>query len=270
MKIIEKTITLEDIEEPLVIVPFSDIHFGATEVNKTRFHNLIEWIKNKPNCFAIGLGDYCDCIVMNDKRFDIKSIDPYFMKDLDNLPIAQLNYLKQSLEPIKDKVLCLLPGNHEDKFRLQHSLDVLSEMNREGYTIGDYMTFLRVKFNREQFHTTPIIFWLHHGWFGSRKPGAKVNQLVDVASTYEADVYLAAHSHDLFNISIDRISIGASSSQVIKHKKIFGNTGTFLETITNSGSSYAEKKAYPVSKIGTLRFDIYPKHKPRPDIHVRV
>ncbi len=271
MKIIEKTISLEDKNAPLILVPFSDIHLGANGCNKEYFKNTINWIKNKPNCYAIGVGDYCDCIVMNDKRFDIKDVDKDFLKDLDNLPMAQLNYLKRCLEPIKDRILCMIPGNHEDKFRIEHSIDIMYELRRDlKIDIGDYMSFLRIKFDREQFHVTPIVLWLHHGWFSGRKMGGKVNQLNDVAASYGADIYLSGHSHDLFSTSMEKLSIGVTGKQLVKSKKVFGNTGTFLETVSSGGSGYAERKAYPVAKIGTLRFDIYPNHRPRPDIHVRV
>ena len=43
-----------------------------------------------------------------------------------------------------------------------------------------------------------------------------------------------------------------------------------METNTIGGTSYSEQKAYSISKIGTARLDIYPGHKPRPDLHVRI
>ena len=268
--IVDKLITLDDVTKPMKCIPISDIHLGANGVHKRKFNNLIEWIKNEPNCYVVGLGDYCDCITIKDKRFDIKSVDKSFLPYLDNLPMAQLDYLKKALNPIKDKILCLIPGNHEDKMRTEHSIDIMGELKRDGYQIGDYMTFLRLKFNREQFHTTPIVMWLHHGWFSGRKMGGKINQLMDVASTYDADIFLTGHSHDLFGTTLDKISIGSNSHEFIKQKKIFGNTGTFLETTVTSGGSYSERKAYPVAKIGTLSIDIYPNHRHCPDIHVRV
>lgn len=271
MKVIEKTITLEDKKEPLVLIPFSDLHLGADGFNKTYFKNTVEWIKNKPNCYAIGLGDYCDCIIMNDKRFDIKSVDKEFLPQLDNLPMAQLKSLEKLLEPIKDKIICMIPGNHEDRFRTYNSVDVMYELHRDlGVEVGDYMSFLRLKFDHKQFHTTPIVVWLQHGWFSGRKMGGKVNQLSDVANSFEADVYLAGHSHDLWATTIEKLCLATSGKELLKEKKIFGNTGTFMETITSGGSGYAERKAYPMSKIGTLRFDIYPQKRYRPDIHVRI
>ena len=280
VKLIEKTIKLEDKKKPLVVVPFGDVHIGANGCNKEYFENTIKWIKNKPNCYAIAMGDLVDCIIMNDKRFDIKGVDKDFLPHLDNLPMAQMDYLKKILEPIKDKILCAIPGNHEDKFRTEHGVDVMYELHRDiEITISDYMTFLRIKFDKSQFHTTPIIFWLQHGFFSGRKMGGKLNNLTDVANSYDADVYCVGHSHDLFAATTEKLCLVSSGSSIIKEKKIFCNTGSFVETTISGGTSYAEKKAYPVAKIGTVRLDIYPQRKIsvmngarlyRPDIHIRI
>lgn len=271
MKIFEETITLDDKDEPAKIIPFGDIHIGAAGVNVNYLKNTIEWIRKTENCYAIGMGDYCDCIDIKDKRFDIKAIDKKFIPCLDNIAMAQMDYMVDLLEPISDKILCMIPGNHEDKLRTRYSISVMERLEKDlGVNVGDYMTYLRLKFDRKQFHTTPVTFWLHHGFFSGRKMGGKINQLHDVASSYEADVIIAGHSHDLSATTSERISLPLSGMTPIKTKKIFINSGTFMETISIGGTSYSEQKAYSVAKIGTARLDIYPNHRPRPDIHVRI
>ena len=271
-EIIEKIITLEDKNEPLVIIPVGDIHLGAFGTNKTYLKNTIEFIKNKKNCYMIGMGDYTDCIVPQDqKRFDISAIDPAFLPHLDNLPMAQLAEFKRMLMPIKDKIICMIPGNHEESMKKYHSLNIMREFELDfKVPIGEYMTFLRIKFDREQFHATPLTFFLQHGWFAGRKVGGKINQLMDTANSYGADIYIVGHSHYLGAEVMDRVSIAAKGKTLLKEKKVFISSGTFLETISLGSSGYSEKKAYPPAKIGTARIDIYPGHFPRPDIHVRI
>jgi predicted phosphodiesterase len=271
MKIFEETITLDDKNEPVKVVPFGDIHIGAAGVNIAYLKNTIDWIAKTPNCYAIGMGDYCDAIDIKDKRFDIKAIDKRFIPYLDNIASAQMNYIVELLMPIKNKILCMIPGNHEDKLRTRYSIDVMKQLESSlGVNVGDYMTYFRLKFNRNQFHAVPITFWLQHGWFAGRKMGGKVNQLSDVASSYEADVYIAGHSHDLFATTAEKISLPIGGMNIVKSKKIFINSGTFMETTSMGGTSYSEQKAYSVAKIGTARLDIYPGHKSRPDLHVRI
>jgi predicted phosphodiesterase len=272
VKIIEKLITLEDKNKPLRIIPIGDIHLGAYGTNTIYLKNTVEWIKNEPNCYVVGMGDYCDCIVPQDtKRFDITAIDPSFLPHLDNLPMTQLAEIKKILLPIKDKIICMIPGNHEESMRKYHSLNLLREFELDfKVPIGDYMTFLRLKFDREQFHTTPLIFFLQHGWFAGRKVGGKINQLMDSANSYGADIYIVGHSHYLGTEVMDRVSIAAKGFGLLKEKKVFVSSGTFLETISLNASGYSEKKAYPPAKIGTARIDIYLSNNKRPDIHVRI
>ena len=272
VKIIEKIITLEDKNKPLTIIPIGDIHLGAYGCNTTYLKNTVEWIKNKPNCYVVGMGDYCDCIVPQDtKRFDISAIDPAFLPHLDNLPMAQLAEFKKIIAPIKDKIICMLPGNHEESMRKYHSLNLLRELELDfKVPTGDYMTFLRLKFDREQFHTTPLTFFLQHGWFAGRKVGGKINQLMDSANSYGADIYVVGHSHYLGMEVMDRVSIAAKGFDLIKEKKVFISSGTFLETVSLNTSGYSEKKAYPPAKIGTARIDIYLSSSKRPDIHVKI
>ncbi len=271
MKIFEETIKLEDKEKPARIVPFGDIHIGAAGVNKAYLKNTIDWIAKTPNVWAMGIGDNVDAIDIKDKRFDIKAIDKQFIKDLDNIAMAQMDYMTKLLEPIRHKILVMIPGNHEDKLRTRYSIDVMKQLKENlDVNVGDYMTYFRLKFDRNQFHTVPVTFWLHHGFFAGRKMGGKVNQLSDVASSYEADVYIAGHSHDLFATTSEKISLPLGGMNTVKTKKIFINSGTFMETTSIGGTSYSEQKAYSVAKVGTARLDIYPGHKPRPDIHVRI
>ena len=274
MKAIERTITLEDKKEPLILIPFGDIHAGNANCDKKYLKKTIKWIEDKPNAYVVGMGDYCDCIVPQDKRFDFKEVDKDFVKDLDNLPMAQVDYMRDLLAPLAEvkKIITLIPGNHEEMFRLRNSVNVMSELcNPLKIPVGDMMTFVRIKFDQKQFHTSPIILWMHHGWFAGRKLGGKVNQLTDIANGYEASIYLAGHSHELSAHQIVKIGMAQTGIETVANKKTFGNTGTFMKTLSNNGGNgYAERKAYTPAKIGVLRFDIYPRRLGIPDVHVRV
>jgi len=275
MEKIRKLITLDNVREPVSIIPFSDIHLGADGCNKKYLRNTVKWIENKENCYAIGIGDYCDCITIGDKRFDIKSVDKDFLPHLDNLPMEQLKVLEDILEPIKDKILCMIPGNHEDMFRIRNSLDIMHELNRDlGITVGAYVSNLTLDFNPNQFdNPKPVKFYLHHGWFSGRKPGGKLNQMIDASMGIGADVFIYGHSHSLITHEIATLEFdGEEDIPGVgrKGKKIFINSGTFMETYTSGGSGYAERHGYAMAKVGTARIDVYPEHKPNPDIHVRI
>lgn len=270
MKVVEKIITLEDVKEPLTIIPIGDLHIGSSNTDKVYLKKTIDWIKNKKNCYTILMGDMVEAIIPTDKRFDIRCVDKEFQNDLSNLPLEQIKYLKKLLYPIRHKIITSLEGNHEEKFKLHNYIDLQRELCEYlGVERGDYMTFVRLKFNREQFHCPPIVIWCTHGWFEGRKRGGKINQLEDVAAGYDFDIALAGHSHDLFATSSLRIGLASTGKQIYSKKKIFCNTGTFVNTVSMNSSSYAEKRAYTPKKVGVIRIDVYLKHHGPADIHIR-
>ncbi len=172
MKIIDKVIKLEDKKQPLRIIPIGDIHVGNVNCDKKYVEKLIKWIEEKENTYIIGMGDFVDAIIpTGDTRFDMKSIDPDFLPNLSDLPMAQVEYLKDLLYPVREKIITLLPGNHEEKFRKTHYIDPILELCRYlECEMGDIMTYIRIRFDRSQFHTSPVIIWAHHGWFGGHEP----------------------------------------------------------------------------------------------------
>jgi len=105
MEIIEKRITLENIEKPLVIVPIGDVHYGNINVDIQKFKETVEYIRTKENCYTILMGDICEAIILSDKRFDIESVAPELRARIGDITFAQYENMREMLMPIKDKIL---------------------------------------------------------------------------------------------------------------------------------------------------------------------
>jgi len=263
MKIIDKTITLQDKNLPLKLIPLHDIHIGSTTALRSQFESLCRRIKSEPNTYVIGLGDYAECIIVGDKRYDAESIDPIFFNRLDDLPMEQIRYLKDILHPIKDRIIMLSPGNHEDSFRRKHNIDLLYDLCLYlDVPKGHYMNYIRLKFSKEQYHSSGIIIWTHHGWFGSRKRGGKVNNIEDIARGYEADIYIVGHSHDKFSTSNAYASLSGDS--LIINDKVFCNAGSLSQSINLESSGYAERKGYFPTNTGIVEIEITPRRTGKP------
>lgn len=266
MEIIEKRITLEDPSEPLVVVPIGDVHYGNVNVDLKKFKETIEYIKNKPNCYTILMGDMCEAIMMSDKRFDVECIAPELKNRLGDLAFAQYENMRDMLMPIKNKILLSIRGNHGDNLRTKFNTDFDAWMAKElNVPMAGYSAFLVIKFDREQFHTETLTFFVHHGIMSSRKTGAKVNAIEGLAESFDADVYLNGHSHDLFVTS--KVKLSVAGNKVKESKRYFAHTGTFLKTYVQDTLCYGEKALYPPLKTGVLKFSIYPRAG-NIDIHV--
>ena len=250
---------IETKADQIEIVAFGDIHLGNPNCKFNKFKEIVNYIKNTPNCYGIGMGDYIECILPKDKRFDphtdIEVSDPVVSEYID--------IIVKTLEPIKDKILCLLTGNHEYHIHSDGYCEPTKEICRrlfgsEKGVYGGFSAFLKLKV-KPKTHRPSLVFFLHHGWCAGRKTGSVVNNVEGLSQYWDADVYLVGHSHKLWATRQVKIGWGG------QRKVIFGNTGTFLETCSWGKTSYSERAAYPPLKLGVLKIKYYPK---RGDIHV--
>lgn len=100
-------INLPDIiNNNLKIYVISDTHLGDENSDIELLRQIINFIKDTPECYCILLGDILNTATKNSKS-DIYS---------ETLNISQAQKLAiELLTPIKDKILAMVPGNHENR-----------------------------------------------------------------------------------------------------------------------------------------------------------
>src|SRR3990167_3491266 len=91
---------------------FGDSHLGARASTLSGWGKLVESITSPydgcSNHFGIDGGDMIEAITIDDPRFSPdKMYEP--------LPLQQMKMAIKMREPIKDKLMCILQGNHERK-----------------------------------------------------------------------------------------------------------------------------------------------------------
>ena len=125
MEIGRKTIEVEN-KKPINIYTLGDIHEGNCNVNYKALKKAVDIIKDDPNGYWFGMGDYVEAIThMGDPRFDPKAISSnYAIKDLKDLPYKQFERVHEILQPIENKCLALLLGNHEEQYIKRHSSNI--------------------------------------------------------------------------------------------------------------------------------------------------
>lgn len=176
--------------EKLTIIPISDVHIGDKTANIKAFKEVLERIKNEPNTYTILNGDLCNVALKNSKS-DVYS---------DELtPMEQVLQIINFLEPIKDKILVMSNGNHEDRITKDTSIDVLylvAKQLRIEQVYSPSWWYLYLSFGKnEKGRTTNYTLTGYHGSGGGRKSGGKINRLEEMSQVVIADVYLMAHVH---------------------------------------------------------------------------
>ena len=97
------------------ILPIADLHLGDPRSDFKQIMTYIEYIKTTPNAFCILNGDLMDAAIQS-------SIGDTYGAALQ--PMEQLSQCVKLFDPIKGKILCVLPGNHEFRVYRTDGLDL--------------------------------------------------------------------------------------------------------------------------------------------------
>ena len=269
MRVVDRYFEYESKAQTYHLIPIGDIHIGNENTDMRAFLAMIEWLKNCKDCLWLGMGDYIDLIPAGDKRhnvYETKRTYKYSGREY-NLTDPQEQYLlaRAILKQVKDKCIGILTGNHELKYENQGANFARLLADDLGTDYLDYSAFINLHFKRKSNNTrTQYTIFAIHGFGAGRKTGSKVNRVEDLATYFDADIYLMGHTHDLFVTR--ELRLYASRGKIRERKLIFANTGTFVKTYNMGNTSYGEMRAYKPVKIGVVRIDLIPYRK---DLHGR-
>lgn len=208
------------------IYVLSDVHIGDSCADLKLLEEVVEKIKTSPDMYVILLGDILNTAITNSKS-DIYS-------ETVNTADAQKLALKY-LSPIKDKILAMTPGNHENRVWRSVGLDVslwlaeklgIEDRYRNNFLVLD-ITFGKDT-NGNPYHLH--IAGQHGGYGGGRKLGSAMNALEDIDGIIcNADIYIRAHTHSPVRGDRDVFIINEKGNIEKKHKHYF-SAPAFLKT----------------------------------------
>lgn len=228
--------------DTIEIHPMADLHLGDIHSDFKLIMERIEHIKNTENAYCILDGDLMDAAIAS-------SIGDTYGASLQ--PMEQLKQCVRIFEPIKDKILAVLPGNHEHRIYKSDGIDITELMCcqlgiQKRYSPTTALLFIRfgpktpTRHNRGMCYTA----YVTHGSGGGRKEGGKVNRLADLAAIVDADCYITGHTHLplIFKEAFYRVNAGNSTVALVD--KLFVNTSSSLDY-----GGYGDAQAFkPASK----------------------
>jgi len=253
-----------------------DTHVGAPNCAEGALRKLVADIKKDPNAYWLGGGDYCDAVILNDsKRFDVNAIPDWMLagnsktiKDrIGDMLYAQRERFCDIVDPIKDRCLGLIEGNHEYSIFKYHNRDHMAQICR---TLGtETLTdcaFVRMQFIRKSVkggrHTSTCTVFICHGHGGGRRPGSEPNRLFYLAADKDCNIVLSGHSH-AFHILPPITMLGVPNkgilpTECIPREKYVGNWGSYLYTYKAGPANYASRVNYPVRPMYTFEIRLSP------------
>ena len=213
---------------------FADEHIGDQHSDIKRVMERIEYVKNTPHAYCILNGDIIDNATKT-------SIGDTYTQVFS--PMEQLAKAVELFAPIKDKILCITHGNHENRTYKKEGIN-LSRLIAEQLGLADRYTptsaamFVRVgenargqKESKGSGRLRQICYTLYvlHGSGGGRKEGAKAIRLADMASIIDTDIYIHSHTHLPMIMKQGYHRIDDRNNAVAHVTKLFVNTAANLD-----------------------------------------
>ena len=212
---------------------FADEHLGDEHSDLKRLLARIDYVKNTPNAYCILNGDILDNATKT-------SIGDVYVQEFN--PMGQLEKAVEIFSPIKEKILCITHGNHENRTYKNEGINLSRLMaNQLGladrYTPTSAVLFIRLgkqsrglKESNGSGKIRKICYtgYVLHGSGGGRKEGSKANRLAEMASIIDADFYIHSHTHLPMVMKQAFYRIDERNSAVALVDKLFVNTAANL------------------------------------------
>lgn len=178
--------------ETLEIYPLMDLHIGDKKTDIVAFHNFIRHILDKPNRYITIQGDLMNNAIKS-------SVSNVYEEKLN--PREQKKWLIQELKCVKDRILCVVPGNHElrsTKDVDNHPLEDIAIALDIGELYKPDGAFIKICFGRRTDNSkkAAYTFCCIHGSGGGSKSGGAVNRIEDFLYSIEGiDILVMGHVH---------------------------------------------------------------------------
>lgn len=223
----------QDISQ-LEIHPFADEHIGDEHCDIKRLLSRIDYVKNTPNAYCILNGDILDNATKT-------SIGDVYVQEFN--PMEQLKRAVEIFSPIKDKILCITHGNHENRTYKKEGINLSYLIARQlgledKYSSTSAVLFIRfgeLSNHRKESNGSGRLrkacytIYTLHGSGGGRKEGAKAIRLADMASIIDTDIYIHSHTHLPMVMKQAFHRIDTKNSAVALVDKLFVNTAANLK-----------------------------------------
>jgi hypothetical protein len=258
----------------------TDLHLGARACDEKQLDRDIARIANDPTATWSGGGDYMDAICQaGDKRYRPSTLAKWLHGE-DDVMGAEVDYVIKKFAPIADKCLWLGDGNHEDAAITWYARNVYWEIVKgvasaakkppEQLALGVH-GFVCLHFRRTAKESSGsgwrLTFYTHHGYGGGIMYGGHALTLGRVMDKFDCDIALLGHRH------VEDYTPGYNVTPMRYGVRTRKRMGFFVASYLNSyiipsrpdagklTDTYAEKKGYPPSTIGTFPIIISPNER---------
>lgn len=226
----------------------ADVHLSDPNCDIRGVQKRVADIAARDNAYVILAGDLID----NATR---SSIGDIYSTQLS--PMEQIQLANKTFAPLKGRILCAVPGNHEERTYRADGIDITWLIANElgagdRYAPDAALVFVSLGENsrrKSEGRQTTYSIYVNHGNGGGRKIGGKINRLADYAQIVDADVYVCGHTHSpaVFKDCFFRTNASTRSAEPVE--RLFVNTAAALDY----SGGYGVRMGYqPASKAAPV------------------
>jgi predicted phosphodiesterase len=243
------------------IKPIMDLHYGASTCDVKAFK---EYIKDRnDHTWFLTNGDLMDSILFNDKRYQ-RALDASEQK-IDEVVDADIIDVYKLLEPIKDRLITIGHGNHEQTIVKKCGTNPSKRLAELlGVPYMGYSYWLRLLITRKGGTTRKVDFMISHGFGGgTRTEGGSLTKYSKAADRFDADVIIYGHDHkkNFTRYPILYLDLSAKA-KLIQKPKVVCLGGSWKKTYTNTTTaSWEECSGFPPIEIGGITIEIKPQER---------
>ena len=248
-------------DEPIYLFPFGDMHRFAPLCDLEKWLEFLEWAKNKPNAYFIGMGDYDDLASWSERKALMNTcLHETTQQTLDDIFVSRVNKLCEEIGFMKGKLIGLVEGNHHGI--LQSGMTTTQMMcDKLKCKYLGVSAFIRLSFEMRGSVRSCIDMWVHHGKGASRMVGGSLNTVEQMAQISNAQICLMGHDHKKsvgFLTSL-YLTDGGGNINLHHRKTLLGRTGSFLKGYVDNCPSYVARGAMRPTDLGVLKIELTPK-----------
>ena len=233
--------------EDITIIPIADVHLGARECMEQEFIKFINSIAEKPNVYVVLVGD----LLNNAIKSSVSNIYDEVYR-----PSEAKRMMAKILEPIKNRVLCSVTGNHERRSSREvdddATADIMCKLDLE-HLHRENIAFMKIQMGAQKNSNGKradgdkrpcYTIAVTHGAGGGVLTGAGINRNERFSYAIDnLDCFISAHTHKAATTQPGKIVIDTHNNQIkVKPFKVITATSWL-----NTGGYSLQKMLLPSS-----------------------
>ena len=228
------------------IIPLYDIHLGSQECMEQELIAFVNMVKETPNDYVILGGDLIDNGTRSSVTNPFRATMP---------PSQQKREMANILAPIRDRILCIIPGNHERRSGKDADddpcYDIASKLDID-HLYRENIAFMKIQMGEERkpngsgngYARPTYTLVVSHGSGGGILTGGAVNRSERFGYVIDGmDALIVGHTHKPYTTQPGKIYFDAHNNRVsVKPFKVISATSWL-----NYGGYAAQKMLLPSS-----------------------